>query len=102
MEFISYFFYIFIVDCGTLSDPANGNVTTHPGHTFESTATYNCNDGYELDGQSTRTCLSTCHWSGSKPTCKLVGKFFTVDLLYGDRLRCTSNRTIVPTIVTQV
>ena len=75
MEFINYFLYL--VDCGTLSDPENGHVTSHPGHTFESTATYSCNDGYELDGQSTRTCLSTCHWSGNKPTCKLVGKFYS-------------------------
>jgi hypothetical protein len=58
-----------VVDCGSLSDPANGlvNVSTT---VFNSTATYSCNDGYSLVGDTTsRTCLASASWSGSKPSC---------------------------------
>ena len=54
------------VDCGSLTDPANGSVN----HTsFGQTATYTCNTGYNLVGDSTRTCEGTGEWSGSAPTC---------------------------------
>ena len=57
------------VDCGSLTDPANGNVTLNAGTKFEQTATYSCNTGYNLVGDSTRTCQATGEWSGSAPTC---------------------------------
>ena len=58
-----------VVDCDTLSDPANGQVSTS-GTTFGETATYSCNTGYNLVGDSTRTCQATGNWSGSEPTCE--------------------------------
>ena len=58
-----------VVDCNALSDPANGQVNT-TGTTFEETATYSCNTGYNLVGNSTRTCQATGNWSGSEPTCE--------------------------------
>ena len=39
------------------------------GNTFNSTATYSCDNGYSLDGDSIRTCLVTGGWSGTAPTC---------------------------------
>ena len=57
------------VDCGTLTNPANGQVTT-TGTTFGQNATYSCNTGYNLVGSSTRTCQATESWSGSVPTCQ--------------------------------
>ena len=57
------------VDCDTLSNPANGQVSTN-GTTFEQTATYSCNTGYNLMGDNTRTCQATGEWSGSEPTCE--------------------------------
>ena len=54
------------VDCGSLTDPGNGNVTLTVG----TTATYSCNTGYNLVGDSTRTCQATGKWSGSAPTCQ--------------------------------
>ena len=58
------------VDCGSLTDPGNGSVTLTVGTTSGQTATYSCNTGYNLVGDSTRTCQATGNWSGSAPTCQ--------------------------------
>ena len=58
------------VNCGSLTDPANGHVTLTAGTTFGQTATYSCNTGYNLVGDSTHTCQATGNWSGSAPTCQ--------------------------------
>ena len=63
------------VDCGSLTDPANGQVDLT---SFGQTATYSCNTGYNLVGDSTRTCEATGNWSGSAPTC--VGMLLKDDL----------------------
>ena len=55
--------------CPTLSNPANGHVSYTSGTTFGLTATYSCNTGYNLSGNSIRTCQATRMWSGSPPTC---------------------------------
>ena len=47
------------VDCGTLTNPVNGQVSHPGGTTFGQTATYSCNTGYNLVGDSTRTCQAT-------------------------------------------
>ena len=60
------------MDCGNLTDPGNGSVTHSAGTTFGQTATYNCNTGYKLVGDSTHTCQATGNWSGSEPTCQGV------------------------------
>ena len=66
--------YVFLiltgVDCGNLTDPANGQVDHTAGTPFGQTATYSCNTGYNLVGDSTRTCQATGNWSGSEPTCQ--------------------------------
>ena len=61
---------ILTVDCGSLTDPANGSVNHTAGTTFGQTATYSCNTGYNLVGDSTRTCQAEGSWSGSAPTCQ--------------------------------
>ena len=58
------------MDCGSLSDPANGFVTTLKGTTFESLATYTCNEGFVLSSTASGTCLSSGHWSFTAPTCQ--------------------------------
>ena len=58
------------VDCGSLTDPGNGQVNHTSGTTFGENATYSCNTGYNLVGDSTRTCQATGNWSGSEPTCQ--------------------------------
>ena len=57
-----------VIDCGTLGDPANGEVSLS-GTIFNSVATYSCNTGYNLTGHGIRACLHTGFWSGSEPTC---------------------------------
>ena len=58
-----------VVDCGTLNAPANGQVSHTTGAAIGQTATYSCDTGYLLMGDSTRTCQATGVWSGSEPTC---------------------------------
>ena len=58
------------VDCGSLTDTANGSVNHAAGTTFGENATYSCNTGYNLVGDSTRTCQAEGNWSGSEPTCE--------------------------------
>ena len=60
------------MDCGTLNNPANGQVGQTAGTTFGQTATYTCNPGYNLVGDSSRTCQATGVWSGSIPTCQCM------------------------------
>ena len=66
---LSIFLILAVVDCGNLTDPANGQVNHSSGTTFGQTATYSCNTGYKLVGDSTHTCQATGNWSGSAPTC---------------------------------
>ena len=56
------------VSCGTLTNPANGQVSYNAGM-FGQIATYSCDLGYNLVGDSNRTCQATGVWSGSTPTC---------------------------------
>ena len=56
-------------DCGPLDAPNDGSVSIS-GTIVGSTATYTCNDGFRLQGQSTRTCQTNGEWSGSAPICQ--------------------------------
>ena len=65
--YITMIFYA-VVDCGNLLAPSNGDVMVSTTE-FGSTVTYSCNDGYTLEGVTTRTCLASGSWSGTAPTC---------------------------------
>ena len=72
-EYMCYhdiFLLLTAVDCGTLNNPANGQVSHTGRTTYRLTATYSCDTGYNLVGVSTRTCQATGVWSGSTPTCQ--------------------------------
>ena len=62
-------FHSTVVDCTTLNATINGQVSHLNGTTFRQTATYSCNTGYNLVGDSTRMCQADGMWSGSEPTC---------------------------------
>ena len=57
------------VNCAKLTNPANGQVM-QSGSTPDSTATYICNSGYRLFGDSSRTCQENGQWSVTVPTCE--------------------------------
>ena len=65
-----YMMYLTVVDCGTLSNPANSQVSHTGRTTFGQAAIYSCDAAYNLVGNSTRTCQATRVWSGSAPTCQ--------------------------------
>ena len=59
-------FNISVALCPSLTDPANGTVTW-TGLTPGSTATYTCDEGFELN--RVQTCQSDGTWSDDPPTC---------------------------------
>ena len=61
--------YISVADCGFLMNPGNGVVTIN-GRTFGSTATYQCNEGFNLIGDMQRMCQNNGEWSGNEPICE--------------------------------
>ena len=70
VEFYMMLPILTVVDCGNLTDPDNGQVNHTAGTTFGQNATYSCDTGYNLVGNSTRVCQATGNWSGSAPTCQ--------------------------------
>ena len=54
--------------CGDPGIPLNGGRVVH-GTTEGKRVEFFCNDGYELEGDGERVCLSTGEWKGSVPTC---------------------------------
>ena len=61
-----------VVDFDALPNPANGQVSHATGTKLGQTATYSCDQGYNLVGDSTRKCQATGMWSGSAPTCQCM------------------------------
>ena len=62
--------------CGNLNTPNGVNEITYvDSDKHGSVATYQCKDGYQLKGQSTRTCGKDTAgtWEGDDPTCKPEG-----------------------------
>ena len=58
-----------VADCGSLVAPENGTLTID-NTTFNSTANYSCNVGYNITGAEMRTCQENGSWSGQEPTCQ--------------------------------
>ncbi|XP_019849499.1 PREDICTED: P-selectin-like isoform X2 [Amphimedon queenslandica] len=57
--------------CPKLFAPRYGSVQ-QTGNTYGARAVYQCNDGFQLDGNTDRNCLLSGQWSGSTPTCKAL------------------------------
>ena len=70
MESIFYtnLYNVIVVMCERLLDIANGRVVLS-GLTVGSLASYTCNTGFNLVGNSARTCQSNGFWSGVEPFC---------------------------------
>ena len=70
LNHLHIFLILTAVDCDSLTDPTNGQITLTAGTTLGQNATYSCNTGYNLVGESTRTCQASGNWSESAPTCE--------------------------------
>ena len=57
------------MDCPNYTDFKNGRVSLS-GVSVGDTATFTCNDGYELVGDSSLICLSDGTWDSSPPVCQ--------------------------------
>ena len=75
MIVVGYYHFTFFSDCGPLYNPLNGVVNASVT-TFNSEAVYECNTGYMLEGSGVRRCQNNGIWSGSEPTCVIIGKLF--------------------------
>ena len=74
--------------CEGLAPPNNGKISVSPGanslsYGLGSVATYFCDPGYALVGQTTRTCedtnggtVTTGTWSGTPPHCQGISEWF--------------------------
>ncbi|KAH3889329.1 hypothetical protein DPMN_013383 [Dreissena polymorpha] len=58
-----------IKDCNILSSPLNGSVSFIPNTQYLGQAEFECNTGYSLSGNKTRTCMASGVWGGTSPTC---------------------------------
>ena len=83
------FSHLTVMDCGSLTDPANGQVSHTAGTTYQLTATYSCDTGYNLVGDSTRTCQATGVWSGRESICQgmLLLEYYVLEYVYTDKLQ---------------
>ncbi|XP_022615364.1 P-selectin-like isoform X2 [Seriola dumerili] len=64
-----------IKKCSPIFSPVTGNVTcvdTLEPFSFGSRCNFNCQEGYNLTGDSTLTCLASGQWSKATPTCTVV------------------------------
>ena len=64
---------IYVVPCNELPLPEDGMITCDYGDdgttSYQDVCRYTCVDGFELIGNSSRTCLSTGMWSNDEPRC---------------------------------
>ena len=59
------------INCYAEAKPFNGNGPEQFSlYLPDQRVTYFCNDGYEMVGKNTATCLSSGSWTSSSPTCK--------------------------------
>ena len=70
-------------ECDDLTDPVDGTVTITPNPNeigVGSEATYGCNDGFELQGNTTRTCQEDGQWTNMAPVC--IGEHISITCLH--------------------
>ena len=58
------------IDCGTLSEPANGAVDLRDGSLVGAVAIYTCDPSFRLIGVESRVCQENESWSGEAPICE--------------------------------
>ena len=62
--------------CSPLKEPENGTIAcTRSGFVVGDVCTIRCDDGFDLVGSDTRTCLGNQIWSGEEATCVPGGPY---------------------------
>ena len=64
--------FYFTLDCGQPPTPGHGKVSYSSGTTYGMVATYTCNTGYDLIGQTSVTCQNNGTWTNI-PVCRPKG-----------------------------
>ena len=89
--------FITVINCGGICDPDNGTVLISSS-TEGGVATYFCDDGYELEENTSRECLPDGQWSGNEAVCKGIENLHVVSMyrsyiihvIYKCRAYCTN------------
>ncbi|XP_077971175.1 sushi, von Willebrand factor type A, EGF and pentraxin domain-containing protein 1-like isoform X2 [Styela clava] len=61
-----------VISCDPLEAPSNGKIICTGGFDFQSTCTFSCGVGYEMQGSSSRTCQENQEWTGEATICQLI------------------------------
>jgi hypothetical protein len=75
--------------CPELQPPADGSVE-YSSTVVGSVAEYSCNEGFVLDGLTTRVCQIDGVWSHEEPSCLIDDGICTVELIYPIEVEGTS------------
>ena len=70
-----YFTYIYIVTCEDLETPSDGNINCNSNNQplqYQDICTFQCNDGYEVQGSIVRQCEASGEWNGSRIQCNIL------------------------------
>ena len=57
--------------CGNPGTPENGQKTGN-NYKYHDVVTFQCDEGHNLVGSSSRTCQTDGNWDGTQPTCDRV------------------------------
>ncbi|XP_053558647.1 sushi, von Willebrand factor type A, EGF and pentraxin domain-containing protein 1 [Bombina bombina] len=72
-----------IISCGQPSAILNGQVIGNK-YTYGKQVEYQCNEGFELNGEKVRTCLENGDWSVSMPFCSAIKCSPPLTITYGE------------------
>ena len=70
------------MDCDVLDAIENGYIEYSDGTVYQSVATYNCHNGYQLTviESVTKTCGSNGMWNGIAPICNSESKIYYIGM----------------------
>ena len=64
-----------IATCEDLDTPSNGRINCSSNNQllqYQDICTFQCNDGYELQGSEVRQCEASGEWNGSRTQCNIL------------------------------
>lgn len=64
-----------VLGCGDIDPPAHGHVSVSGEVRTGFVARYTCDEGYQLLGDTVRTCDGSLTWSAAVPVCQHISKY---------------------------